>query len=88
MYYVLVVGAVGGGVVIWRRGTTIVPFVGLLAEVLLATVITFGATRYRAPLEVGLVVLSAVAVDALWQRLATKPPPEIVTAEPESAVLV
>ena len=70
MYYCLLIGAVFGTIIIRRRRTTLVPFVGLLVEVVAAAMITFGATRYRAPLEVGLVVLAAVAVDALWERRA------------------
>ena len=70
MYYGLLVGAVGGGFVLRRRGVTVVPFVGLFVEVVAAALVTFGATRYRAPLEVGLVVLSAVCLDALWTRMA------------------
>ena len=58
MYYLLVVGSIYGGVVLRRRRDTLVPFVGLLVEVVVATAVTFGATRYRVPLEVGLVVLS------------------------------
>ncbi len=69
MYYALLVGAVFGGITIRRRGTTVVPFVGLLVEVVVATMVTFGATRYRAPLEVGLVVLGAVSIDVLFGRL-------------------
>jgi len=68
MYYLLIVGAIYGGVVLRRRRDTLVPFVGLLVEVVVATMVTFGATRYRVPLEVGLVVLGAIAVDAVWQR--------------------
>ncbi len=90
MYYVLVVAAVAGAIVVRRRGKTLVPFGGLLLEVVVATVVTFGATRYRAPLEVGLVVLSAVAVDTLWRRVApggvADRTPEAVSPEPEPAV--
>jgi hypothetical protein len=68
MYYCLLIGAVFGGVILWRRRTTLVPLVGLLVEVAVATMVTFGATRYRVPLEVGLVLLAAVAIDALWKR--------------------
>ena len=73
MYYALVVGSIYGAVILRRRRDTLVPFVGLLVEVLAAAMVTFGATRYRVPLEVGLVVLGAVAVDALWTRLAGTP---------------
>lgn len=70
MYYCLVIGSIYGLVVLRRRRDTLVPFVGLLVEVVVAAMVTFGATRYRAPLEVGLVVLGAVAIDALWMRTA------------------
>jgi 4-amino-4-deoxy-L-arabinose transferase-like glycosyltransferase len=92
MYYALVVGAVSGAILVRRRGKTLVPLGGLLLEVLLATVITFGATRYRAPLEVGLVVLSAVAVDGLWRRVTRGPvlesEPNVGPPETEPAVTV
>jgi hypothetical protein len=73
MYYALAIGSIYGAVILRRRRDTLVPFVGLLVEVLAAAMVTFGATRYRVPLEVGLVVLGAVAIDALWTRLAGKP---------------
>jgi hypothetical protein len=65
MYYVLVIGAVFGAVQLRRRRVTLVPFVGILVELILTAMLTFGQTRYRAPFEVVLVVLSAVAIDAL-----------------------
>jgi 4-amino-4-deoxy-L-arabinose transferase-like glycosyltransferase len=88
MYYSLIVGSIFGGLALRRRGKTLVPVVGLLVEVLVATVVTFGATRYRAPLEVGLVVLSAVAIDAAWTHLARdrRPPAHAVRADEAVAV--
>jgi len=68
MYYGLVVGGVAGGLVLRRRGVTLVPVVGVLVEVVVVAMLSIGATRYRVPLEVGLVVLSAVAIDALVSR--------------------
>jgi 4-amino-4-deoxy-L-arabinose transferase-like glycosyltransferase len=71
MYYVLLPLAVVGGVTVRRRRTTIVPFVGICAEVVLTTSLTVGSIRYRVPLEVVLVVLAGVAVDSLlgrWRR--------------------
>jgi 4-amino-4-deoxy-L-arabinose transferase-like glycosyltransferase len=68
MYYGLVVGGVAGGLVLRRRGVTLVPVVGVLVEVVVVAMLSIGATRYRTPLEVGLVVLSAVAIDALVSR--------------------
>jgi len=75
MYYGLFGGAIVGGVVLRRRGFPLAPFVGLLAEVVVSSMLAFGATRYRAPLEVGLVVLAAVAVDtAMTRRTAARRP--------------
>jgi hypothetical protein len=65
IYYGLLVGAIAGGIALKRRGTTLVPIVGVLVEVVAVAMLAIGATRYRVPLEVGLVVLSAVAIDAL-----------------------
>jgi hypothetical protein len=42
--------------------------VGVLVEVVVVAMLSIGATRYRVPLEVALVVLSAVAIDALVSR--------------------
>jgi 4-amino-4-deoxy-L-arabinose transferase-like glycosyltransferase len=70
MYYVLGLLTIAGAVVLRRRRTTVWP---LLVPIVLATVIaitTQGAVRYRAPAEVSLVVLAAVALDALWTRYA------------------
>ena len=64
-YYVLVVLAMAGGVVAFRRR---IPLSPLVAQVLLATftaATTFGVTRYRAGAEIAVVVLAAVAVDRL-----------------------
>jgi len=68
MYYALVVGALYGARVLRRRGVTLVPFGALLVEVVATAMLTVGATRYRVPLEVALVILSAVAVDRLLER--------------------
>ena len=68
MYYGLLVGGVAGGLVLRRRRVTLVPMVGVLVEVVVAAMFSIGDTRYRIPLDVGLVVLSAVAIDALVSR--------------------
>jgi 4-amino-4-deoxy-L-arabinose transferase-like glycosyltransferase len=73
MYYALFIGALFGALAVRRRGGTLVPFVGLLVGVIVATVFTFGVTRYRVPFEVAVIVLSAVAVDALWERMTGTP---------------
>jgi 4-amino-4-deoxy-L-arabinose transferase-like glycosyltransferase len=63
MYYVMAVTSVVGFFSLRRRGVTVVPFIGLLIEVVLTAALLYGTTRFRAPLEVGLVVLSAVVLD-------------------------
>jgi 4-amino-4-deoxy-L-arabinose transferase-like glycosyltransferase len=73
MYYGLVVGAVIGALALKRRGVTLVPMVGVLVEVVVVAMLSIGATRYRVPLEVGLVVLSAAAIDALLARQVPLP---------------
>ena len=59
-YFVLLPAAVAGAVILRRRRVQIL---ALFAQALIATVIaagTFGLTRYRAGVEVSIVVLAAV----------------------------
>ena len=67
-YWALVPIGVLGVRILWRSGRPLLP---LLAWPLVATVVaalTMGATRYRVPAEVSLVLLSAVALDSLLSR--------------------
>lgn len=66
-YYVLLPLAVAGAVVLRRRRTTIVPFVGLALTVCAAAASSFGITRYRVGADVALCVLAGVAVSAAWE---------------------
>ena len=72
MYYVLAVLGLAGAVLVRRRRITLVPFVGVTAVVVVTAMATFGQTRYRVPVEVVLVILSAVTVDTLWSRLSER----------------
>lgn len=76
MYYVLLPLAIYGLVLMRRRKQTIVPFVGLAAMITFTAASTFGITRYRVPLEVGIVVLAALALDQLWARVRGRGDPE------------
>ena len=51
-----------------RRRVTLIPLLAVFAEVVVTAAFAFGDTRYRAPAEVAIVLLAAVAVDALWRR--------------------
>ena len=63
MYYVMAITSVFGIFTLKRRGISVAPFIGILIEVVLTAVLLYGTTRFRTPLEVGLVVLTAVVVD-------------------------
>ena len=68
-YFVLLPAAVAGTVLLRRRRVQVL---ALFAQALIATVIaagTFGLTRYRAGVEVSIVVLAAVAIGWAWCRL-------------------
>jgi 4-amino-4-deoxy-L-arabinose transferase-like glycosyltransferase len=67
-YFVLLPLAFGGAFVLRRRRVMLVPLLGLPAAVTLAAVFIYGDTRFRAPAELSIVVLAAVAVDAAAQR--------------------
>jgi hypothetical protein len=70
MFYAMSVLGVLGLIMLRRQRITLVPFLGVLVGVILASMVTFGETRYRVPLDVVVVVLSAVALDGLasWTR--------------------
>ncbi len=68
LYYVFSLASIAGAVVLWRRRVTLLPFGAILVTDIIATVISFGQTRYRAPMEVVLAILTGVAFDALLAR--------------------
>jgi hypothetical protein len=59
-----------GFVVLRRRGQPLFILAAPFALVLLVSVTSYGILRFRAPADVALVVLGAVALDALWGRLS------------------
>jgi 4-amino-4-deoxy-L-arabinose transferase-like glycosyltransferase len=65
MYYGLAVLSVGGVVILRRRRTPVFPLLAVGATTVVTMVLTFGQTRYRTPFEVCLVVMAAVALDAI-----------------------
>lgn len=79
MYYPLLVGAVAGTVVLWRRRVWLWPLLVPAIVVTIGTLFAYGQTRFRAPAEPCLVVLAAVALSALRRRSPAGVPP---AAEP------
>ena len=71
-YYLMMPFAIGGLVVMRRRRVPIFPMLAIALSVTVTVALSFGITRYRAPVDVVLPVLAAVAIDALWRR--SRPP--------------
>ena len=67
-YWLLLVPGVAGGVLLRRRRVVIYPLLAFVATAALAVAPTIGDVRYRAAAEVPLVLLAAVAIDAVLQR--------------------
>jgi 4-amino-4-deoxy-L-arabinose transferase-like glycosyltransferase len=81
-FYPLAALAVAGGVILRRRRQPLYPLAALFVVPTLAAVVTYGNYRFRSEAEVGLVVLAAVALDALWATLAGRPSPTASTTRP------
>jgi 4-amino-4-deoxy-L-arabinose transferase-like glycosyltransferase len=78
-YWVLLPFAVYGAVVARRRRIPIYPLVAFVAIVVISVSLTIGNVRYRAPAEIPIVLLAAVAFDQLfarWRQSRTAPAPE------------
>ncbi len=72
-YWALLPLAAIGAVILWRRRPALlVPLVGQIVLVTLTAAYAYGATRFRVPGEVALLVLAAVALDAAWQRVGDR----------------
>jgi 4-amino-4-deoxy-L-arabinose transferase-like glycosyltransferase len=72
-YWVLVAFTIAGAVTLRRRRITLIP---LLAPVVIVTLVAaafYGLVRFRAPAEVSIVVLAAVAVDTALARFRSRP---------------
>ena len=67
-YYAVAALAVVGAVTLRRRRVPVFPLVAFPVIVLVSVGITFAQIRYRAPAEVSLVLLAAVAIDAVVRR--------------------
>jgi 4-amino-4-deoxy-L-arabinose transferase-like glycosyltransferase len=68
-YYLLVVAAIGGAVVLVRARATVLPLASVLALVVVTTALTYGNLRFRSALEPVLLVLGATGIAAAWRAL-------------------
>jgi hypothetical protein len=68
MYWLLIPFAVLGVVVLRRRRVMLLPLLALVATVVVGVALVYGFTRFRASAEVAIVLLAAVAIDALLRR--------------------
>jgi hypothetical protein len=67
-YYLMLPFAIAGLVVMRRRRVPIFPMLAIALSVTFTVATSFGITRYRAPVDVVMPVLAAVAIDAMWRR--------------------
>jgi 4-amino-4-deoxy-L-arabinose transferase-like glycosyltransferase len=74
-FWLLVPFAVGGAVLLRGRGRALWPLLSTIVVVTLVSALFYGLLRFRAPAEVTLVVLAAVAMAELQARLARDPVP-------------
>ena len=85
-WYLLVPFAIAGGVLLRRRGVSLLPVVATVIVVAVAVALTWGTPRFRVPVDVVVVVLAAVAIDALLPNSRSKQEPERAPElEPEPA---
>lgn len=67
-YWMVMPFAIFGLVVLRRRRIPIFPYLAIAASVTITVALSFGITRYRAPVDTVLPVLAAVALDAIWRH--------------------
>jgi hypothetical protein len=68
IYWVLIGFAIAGAVILRRRRVALIPLVAPAVIVTIVAVVFYGLVRFRAPAEVSIVVLAAVALEAAWAR--------------------
>lgn len=80
-FWVLVIPAAYGAVVLRRRRVWLLPLLSQIVVVTITAAFIYGLARFRVPAEVSLVVLAAVGVDAVLSRRSS----DQRSAEPMSA---
>ena len=72
-YYGLVVLALGGFVILRRRRVAVWLLMTPFLTVTATTLLLYGNLRFRHSAELALVILAAVALDAVWRGQARSP---------------
>ncbi len=70
-YYLLVPLAALGALVLRRADEPLWPVAVMWPLILLTVIFTYGITRYRVPIDVAMVILAAVVINAIVDRLRT-----------------
>jgi 4-amino-4-deoxy-L-arabinose transferase-like glycosyltransferase len=87
-FWALLPAAIAGGVVLHRRRVPLYPLLSFIVVIVVTVGITFGQPRYRAGAEVPILLLAAIAIDALLRRREHRAPElfdddvEVVRAPP------
>jgi 4-amino-4-deoxy-L-arabinose transferase-like glycosyltransferase len=86
-YWVLLVPAVAGAIILRRRRVPVYPVLAFVVGVVLTVAVTNGESRWRAGAEVPLVLLAAAGVDAVLPLKRSDPASERDTSAPVRRVL-
>jgi 4-amino-4-deoxy-L-arabinose transferase-like glycosyltransferase len=84
-YWVLLVGAVAGGVVAHRQRRYYWPLAAPFVLAVVTTAVSYGEPRYHTPADLGIIVLASVAVDHLLRPRAARARPEEQPVDPGPA---
>jgi hypothetical protein len=69
-FRVAALAGIAGAIILRRRAVPVFPLLAPVATVLVTVVLLYATVRFRAPADLSLALLTAVAVDALWNVAA------------------
>ena len=75
-YWLVMPFAIFGLVVMRRRRIPIFPYFAIALSVTITVALSFGITRYRAPVDTVLPLLAAIGIDSIWRH---RRPPAVTT---------
>jgi 4-amino-4-deoxy-L-arabinose transferase-like glycosyltransferase len=84
-WYALIPVAIAGSVALRRRRTPVLPLVATIVTVVVAVALTWGTPRFRVPIDIVVIVLSAAAADTWWPRRGRTMTASSETSAPEPA---